>query len=325
MHILWHEEPLNILLPSSNKSKKSREARWRCVVALLTALGQYIRQLTQVQFGALSLGWSVCLFDTAQFTCTFAVGPSVSIDQHHCQHVQTPQRGEKSRLQITIWLSAARKRTWSGLSASLPSPSPRFYLRSTHAAKKKKNKSVSLSVCFFFSFFCVMRVWKQWCAVFRSWIKPGQRPRGLQVNVAYFKRLFLHGHSVCEAHLHARAFWEKQKKKESLREKASGCGLQICLFLCVLLNQPLVCPYVFLFSLLFVGLWFLFLVPNVAPPSFCSALSLSILLIAPAAPPFSPCCIPFFLQSAFALTFQRSRLPPVKAISLCINDCDHWE
>lgn len=76
-----------------------------------------------------------------------------------------------------------------------------------------------------------MRVWKQCCAVFRSWIKPGQRPRGLQVNVAYFKRLFLHGHSVSEAHLHAKAFWEKQKRitaRKSLRMWFTHLFISVC-------------------------------------------------------------------------------------------------
>lgn len=36
---------------------------------------------------------------------------------------------------------------------------------------------------------------------FHSCIKRGHSPRGLQVNVAYFKRLLLLGHSVSVAHM----------------------------------------------------------------------------------------------------------------------------
>lgn len=56
----------------------------------------------------------------------------------------------------------------------------------------------SISVCVCSCAPCVCRHWR-WA--FHSWIKPGQRPRGLQVNVAYFKWLFLHGHSVSGAHI----------------------------------------------------------------------------------------------------------------------------
>ncbi len=74
--------------------------------------------------------------------------------------------------------------------------------------------------------FCSMHVCTRWRTAFHSWIKPGQRPRGLQVNVAYFKRLLLHGHSVSNAHTDTHAF---RYAEDSQQGKASGCGLHICL------------------------------------------------------------------------------------------------
>lgn len=61
---------------------------------------------------------------------------------------------------------------------------------------------------------CAVYVCEQWSTVFPSWINPGQCLRGLQVNVAYFKRLFLHGRSVSEAHLHTDAFWDKDESQQ---------------------------------------------------------------------------------------------------------------
>lgn len=55
-----------------------------------------------------------------------------------------------------------------------------------------------------------LRVFACMCAgsdVFHSWIKPGQCPRGLQVNAAYFKRLFLHGHIFSSAHMNTPTCW----------------------------------------------------------------------------------------------------------------------
>lgn len=57
-----------------------------------------------------------------------------------------------------------------------------------------------------FACFC-MHVCRQWCVVFHSWIKPGQCPRGLQVNAAYFKRLFLHGHIFSSTHMNTPTCW----------------------------------------------------------------------------------------------------------------------
>lgn len=72
-------------------------------------------------------------------------------------------------------------------------------------------------------------VCKQWCTVFHSWINPGQCLRGLQVNVAYFKRLFLHGHSVSEAHLHTNAFWDKDKSQQG-KKPPDVVYAFVCLF-----------------------------------------------------------------------------------------------
>lgn len=55
--------------------------------------------------------------------------------------------------------------------------------------------------------------WQQ--AMFHSWIKPGQRPRGLQVNVVYFKQLFLPSHSISNTHIHSHAFcYEDESQHE---------------------------------------------------------------------------------------------------------------
>lgn len=77
--------------------------------------------------------------------------------------------------------------------------------------------------------------------MFHSRINPGQCLRGLQVNVAYFKRLFLHGHGVSEAHLNTDAFWDKDKSQGG-GKKASGCSFAfVFVFLCpFLLNQRVV-------------------------------------------------------------------------------------
>lgn len=48
-----------------------------------------------------------------------------------------------------------------------------------------------------------MFVCRQQCVVSHSCIKLGQSPGGLQVNVAYFKWLFLLGHSAFVTHVHA--------------------------------------------------------------------------------------------------------------------------
>lgn len=135
---------------------------------------------------------------------------------------------------------------------------PAPYLPSTHTAKYCFMQEC-VSVCV-----CTVHVCKQRCTVFHSWIKPGQRPRGLQVNVAYFKRLFLHGHRVSEAHLHTHAFREEEKKKESQQEKASGCGLHICLFFVCFVKSACSLSLCFPFFLSFF--------PHLPVPNICHAL-----------------------------------------------------
>lgn len=83
-----------------------------------------------------------------------------------------------------------------------------FYLPSTYM---QPSTSQQYCACVWLCVFALCMMWRQWRAVFHSWIKPGQRPRGLQVNVAYFKRLFLHGHSVSNAHA------EESQQGKSLR------------------------------------------------------------------------------------------------------------
>lgn len=108
------------------------------------------------------------------------------------------------------------------------SPSSFFppFLPSTHTVKYFfMQECVSVWVC-------TMHVCKQRCTVFHSWIKPGQRPRGLQVNVAYFKRLSLHGHRVSEAHLHSHAFRGKKKKRITARKSLRMWFTHLFIFVC---------------------------------------------------------------------------------------------
>lgn len=109
---------------------------------------------------------------------------------------------------------------------------------------------------------CVFVLCEQRSTVFPSWINPGQCLRGLQVNVAYFKRLFLHGRSVSEAHLHTDAFWDKDESQQ--RKKACGCGLCICLF-CILFNQQqLVSTFLTFTCLIFCCSYLFFLASNLS-------------------------------------------------------------
>lgn len=194
--------------------------------------------------------------------------------------------------------------------------------------------------CVWLCVFALCMMWRQWRAVFHSWIKPGQRPRGLQVNVAYFKRLFLHGHSVSNAHA-----------EESQQEKASGYGLRICLFFpkrhCVFLKSACslsVCfPFSSVTSLSFCFLsFFQFLYPfSFISFSFISSIIVSISAHQWLADTYFhalllftsfPLCSDFpslFFFSLFpsCLCSSLCTLPPyfMKAILACINDSDHWE
>lgn len=145
------------------------------------------------------------------------------------------------------------------------------------------------------------------CTVFHSWIKPGQRPRGLQVNVAYFKRLFLHGHRVSEAHLHTHAFREEEKKKNHSKEKPQDVVYTFVYFLCVLLNQPAVCHYAFLFFFLF------------SPISlFRTSVTLSAFsLVTPLS--FCPVLLSFYFYIYFYPVFSFISFPFVSSVILAIN------
>lgn len=147
---------------------------------------------------------------------------------------------------------------------------------------------------------------KQRCTVFHSWIKPGQRPRGLQVNVAYFKRLFLHGHRVSEAHLHTHAFREEGKKNHS-KKKPQDVVYTFVYFLCVLLNQPAVCHYAFLFFFLF------------SPISlFRTSVTLSAFsLVTPLS--FCPVLLSFYFYIYFYPVFSFISFPFVSSVILAIN------
>lgn len=104
----------------------------------------------------------------------------------------------KHRLWGCIWSKLPSAHTLS-LSLLLVSVSPPFILLpSTFIAIHTQYRTCYCASMCVFS--CTLHVCRQWFNV-HSWIKPGQRPRGLQVNVAYFKRLFLHGHSVSNTHV----------------------------------------------------------------------------------------------------------------------------
>lgn len=121
------------------------------------------------------------------------------------------------------------------------------------------------SVCVCISCCACVCVCKQWCTVFHSWINPGQCLRGLQVNVAYFKRLFLHGHSVSEAHLHTNAFWDKDKSQQG-KKPPDVVYAFVCLFFVfffILFNQQMcrLSAHFFLLHVSFHFLWRLSLLP----------------------------------------------------------------
>lgn len=181
------------------------------------------------------------------------------------------------------------------------SPPPAPYLPSTHTAKYCVMQEC-VSVCV-----CTVHVCKQRCTVFHSWIKPGQRPRGLQVNVAYFKRLFLHGHRVSEAHLHTHAFREEGKKKNHSKKKPQDVVYTFVYFLCVLLNQPAVCHYAFLFFFLF------------SPISlFRTSVTLSAFsVVTPLS--FCPVLLSFYFYIYFYPVFSFISFPFVSSVILAIN------
>lgn len=205
------------VVSSSKNTNEQRNLRcqdvcWLFPAALWTAVRQHIWNFSEVQFAR-----PVCSVSIVGLSVRLTAMPSIYSWGVATKHLLHLYDSVYVCIRSNLFLTCTHPFTVTLFDCRLTlfilfSHLPGTYTHSCIAQCYCASISVYLGV--FFHSACACR---HWHAAFHSWIKPGQRPRGLQVNVAYFKWLFLHGHSISSACMHTHSGTEKShSRKKSL-------------------------------------------------------------------------------------------------------------